>query len=125
MAGRDPTELVVSAQQVFHRPTGACHTTTTSSLPAGYRAVLLPDPDLVSVVVCASAERAGEGSEWSHSREGLTHLGGTSGVGSGSSGPPCGWTIEPYGEVASGDDACQDADIGVRVDSVGSRGVWG
>jgi len=24
--GRDPTELLDSAQQVFYRPTGACHT---------------------------------------------------------------------------------------------------
>ena len=24
--GPDPTELVISAQQVFHRSTGACHT---------------------------------------------------------------------------------------------------
>ncbi len=24
--GPDPTELLDSAQQVFHRPTGACHT---------------------------------------------------------------------------------------------------
>ena len=43
--GRDPTELELTAQQVIHRPTGACHTSrnypSQPVMGGGFRSILV------------------------------------------------------------------------------------